>query len=248
MMPSPKITPLLLVRLESCTYEFVLVGDMYVGRTLVPQEMWEEIMGYNPSNYVGARLPVDNVSYDEIQEFMRRLGESTSEDCGWMLQYFLMSEKEWNEIAVDEMYVSYNSEVVTNVGLSSGFGETTVWWADISGNKPKPVDFGHPNDYGMYDMYGNLWEMCLNKSGDISDGVTAAPKREDYEDELSFRKAVLKYKLLNPHKVEIQEELVLKGGAWNMLRQSCVKQTRLEITKDDRYGNAGFRLCVKYMD
>jgi len=240
-------TPLFLLRLENCTYEFVRAGGLLVGRTMVTQAMWEEVMGYNPSNYIGPQIPVDNVSYQDVQEFLRKLHDLTSLSFGHEVNFCLMSETEWNDVATDSFTVYRDSEIVTNAGLASGFQKLTIWSAENSNQQPHPVAMNPPDENGLYDMYGNLWEICAVRP-DREPGsatVSTPPRREDFNDALDYKRAELKYRLLRSHVVEMPLEIVLKGGAWNMSRQQCTKHSRIVVGEQDRFANAGFRICVE---
>lgn len=234
-------TPLFLLRLECNIYEFIQVGEIHVGRTLVTQDMWTEIMGYNPSNYQGPSLPVDNVSYTEIEAFLYKLQFLTWECTGVTFTFYLMSENEWNDIAADSLMAYGDSGIVTNAGLSSGFSGLNFWSAENSENQPHPVGLTVPDENGLYDMYGNVWEMCVNQSS-VNQSL---PQRADFDNELDYKKALLKYNLLNARRIDSQLEIVLKGGAWNMNAGDCTKESRIMIGEQDKFANAGFRICVK---
>lgn len=250
-------TPIFILRLKSCVYEFirVLVNGPLVGRTMVTQQMWEEIMGYNPSDYKGDNIPVNNISYTQIQEFIAKLTELTSVHCGYRLSYRLMTEPEYQHAAGEQNNIFGDSDTVINAGLQTGFSGVHIWCSENSGNKPHEVAMTTPNEYGLYDMYGNIWEMCqethdgfipigsTNHTFGNRDRSNTAPKRFDFDDDLSYRRAMLKWELLYSNKC--LQQLVLKGGAWNMPKESCVKETFLEIGKNDKFSNAGFRLMVE---
>lgn len=249
--------PIFILRLNSCTYEFVRICESasLIGRTMVTQSMWNEIMGYNPSDFKGDNIPVNNVSYIQIQEFIAKLTEMTLEHCGYRLLYRLMTEPEYQHAAGEHTNVFEDSTTIINAGLSTGFGGVSIWSAENSANRPHEVALTTPNEHGLYDMYGNLWEMCQGSHGgcislDSSnhsfgdrDKSNTAPKRLDFDDDLSYRRAMLKWKLLYYKKCA--QQLVLKGGAWNMPKESCVKETFLEIGENDKFANAGFRLTVQ---
>ena len=238
-------TPLFLLRLESSIYEFIQVGEIHVGRTLVTQEMWEEIMGYNSSNYLGPSLPVDNVSYTEIEAFLYKLQFLTWECTGVTFTFCLMSETEWTNIAADSLMAYGDSKIVTNAGVSSGFSGLNLWSAENSDNQPHPVAMTVPDENGLYDMYGNVWEICVNQSSQGPAINHSLPQRVDFNNELDYKKALLKYNLLNTRTIDHQLEIVLKGGAWNMYARDCTKQSRIIIGEQDKFANAGFRICIK---
>lgn len=252
----PVDIPIFILRLNSCVYEFVRIrkGDGLIGRTMVTQSMWNEIMGYNPSDFKGNNIPVNNVSSIQIEEFISKLTELTSEYCGYRLSYRLMREEEYELAAGTYANVFNDSDTIINAGLKTGFGGLSIWCSENSGNRPHEVAMTPPNEHGLYDMYGNIWEMCqgthdgfipigfTNRTFGNRDRSNTAPKRFDFDDDLSYRRAMLKWKLLYSSKC--LQQLVLKGGAWNMPKENCVKETFLEIGENDKFSNAGFRICV----
>lgn len=227
--------PIFILRLKSCVYEFIRMENYgyLLGRTMVTQQMWEEIMGYNPSDFIGDNIPVNNVSYSQIQDFIAKLTALTSEHCGYKLSYKLMSEQEWKEYSGAQTGVFNDSETIINAGLCSGFSYPTVWCAENSNNKPHEVAQIPPNEYGLYDMYGNLWEICLGCRKSDSE-----PQRNNFANELAYKRELLKYRLRN------EGAVLLKGGAWNMTKENCNKESYMEIGADDKFVNAGFRLKV----
>ncbi len=235
--------PIFILRFKSCVYEFVRTNKCQglVGRTMVTQQMWEEVMGYNPNSSRGDNIPVGNISYIQICEFIKKLTNLTSHHCGYKLTYGLMSEIEWELCAGELTNVFNDSHTVINAGLNTGFSKHSAWCADNSNNRLHQVALFAPNEDGLYDMYGNLWDICIRNFHRELSGVE--PKREDFDNEMTYKRELLKWKLLGTRNMQ-QNKIVLKGGAWNMPRESCVKETFLEIGENDKFSNAGFRLTV----
>lgn len=243
--------PIFILRMKSCVYEFIQIDKSMplIGRTMVTQKMWEEIMGYNPSYYKGDNIPVNNVSYIQIQEFIAKLSELTSRHCGYVLVYDLMSELEYETAAGKHTNVFGDSDTVINAGLSTGFSGLDICCAENSGNRPREAALTPPNEHGLYDMYGNLWEICIYRPLAHKDSINHtfsdrkwsrfAPKKSDFKDEAQYKRAEIRWRLLGREDI-----ILLKGGAWNMSRESCVKETFLEIGENDKFPNAGFRLKV----
>jgi formylglycine-generating enzyme required for sulfatase activity len=113
-----------------------------IGKYLVTQAMWESVMGSNPSHFKGADRPVENVSWNDVQEFLQRL--NTRND-GY--RYRLPTEAEW--------------EYAARAGSKSArYGElnAVAWYDDNSGKETHPEGQKQPNAWGLYDMLGNVWE------------------------------------------------------------------------------------------
>ncbi len=129
----------------------VTVKDFYIGKYEITQGDWIEIMGNNPSEPNDCiDCPVNQISWEDIQEFIKKVNSKYSEE------YRLPTEEEW--------------EFASKGGLKSkGFvysGSNDVnevaWFSNNSENKPHPVGMLKPNELGIYDMSGNIWEWCSN--------------------------------------------------------------------------------------
>lgn len=126
------------------------VSTFYIGRTEVTQALWEAVMGRNPSLYKGANLPVENVSWYDCQEFIRKLNQLTGRN------FRLPSEAEWEYAArganLSQGYKYSGSNNLGSVG----------WYVDNSRNKTHPVT-KQANELGLYDMSGNVYEWTSDK-------------------------------------------------------------------------------------
>lgn len=126
-------------------YKFIITNDFELQTTPVTQKQWISIMNSNPSKFVGKQRPVEQVSWDEAQEFIEKLNTI---DDGYT--YRLPTEHEWELACAD-----------TKV-------KDGAWHASNSKNSTQPVAQLKPNKYGLYDMLGNVWEMCLDYYEDLS--------------------------------------------------------------------------------
>ncbi len=120
----------------------------YLGKYAVTQAQWEAVMGENRSHFTGdPSRPVERVSWTDVQEFLRRLGEK---DGG--KPYRLPTEAEWEYAARAGAATSYcfGKE-------SSQLGEY-AWYEENTGGTTHPVGKLKPNAWGLYDVHGNVWE------------------------------------------------------------------------------------------
>ena len=141
----------------------VTLSSYYIGKTEVTQVLWEAVMGINPSRFKGDYLPVENVSWDDCQEFIRKLNSMTGQN------FRLPTEAEW-EFACRGGNNSRGYKYSGSNNLGS-----VAWYDGNSGNKTHPVGTKAPNELGIYDMSGNVWEWCADWYGDYSSGAQTNP-------------------------------------------------------------------------
>ena len=141
----------------------VTLSNYSIGETEVTQELWRAVMGSNPSNFNGDNLPVECVSWDDCQTFITKLNQLTGGN------FRLPTEAEWE-------YAARGGEKTKNYKYA---GSNTIgnvaWYKDNSNNETHPVGMKAPNELGLYDMCGNVWEWCQDWYGDYSDGAQTNP-------------------------------------------------------------------------
>ena len=152
---------------EACDNEkpvhSVTLSGYYIGKTEVTQALWKAVMGSNPSKFIGDNLPVEMVSWDDCQEFIRKLNSMTGQN------FRLPTEAEW-EFACRGGNNSRGYKYSGSNNLGS-----VAWYDGNSGNKTHPVGTKAPNELGIYDMSGNVWEWCADWYGDYSSGAQTNP-------------------------------------------------------------------------
>lgn len=142
----------------------VTLSDFYIGKYEVTQAQWKAIMGTNPSNFSNCDLcPVEQVSWEDIQEFLRKLNAKTGK------KYRLPTEAEWEYAARG----GSQSRGFKYAGSNSL--DEVAWYIDNSGSKTHPVGGKRANELGLYDMSGNVWEWCQDWYGDYSSNTQTNP-------------------------------------------------------------------------
>ena len=142
----------------------VTLSDFYIGKTEVTQALWRAVMGTYPSHFSGDNLPVESVSWNDCQEFIRKLNAKTG-------KYFrLPTEAEW-EYAARGGNRSRGHKYSGNDNIGS-----VAWYDSNSNSKTHPVGTKESNELGIYDMSGNVREWCGDWYGSYSSSSQTNPK------------------------------------------------------------------------
>ena len=142
----------------------VTVSSYYIGETEVTQALWQAVMGNSPSYFKGDNLPVEQVSWDDAQEFIVKLNQLTGRT------FRLPTEAEWEYAArggsKSRGYKYSGSDSIDAVG----------WYAGSRGRKTHPVKGKRANELGLYDMSGNVSEWCSDRYGRYGSGSQRDPE------------------------------------------------------------------------
>jgi formylglycine-generating enzyme required for sulfatase activity len=127
----------------------VTLDSYFIGKYPVTQALWRAVMGTNPSYFKGCdQCPVEQVSWKDVQDFIRRLNERTGQN------YRLPTEAEWEYAArggnKSRHYMRAGGNMIDDIG----------WYESNSGKKTHPIGQKLANELGLYDMNGNVWEWC----------------------------------------------------------------------------------------
>jgi formylglycine-generating enzyme required for sulfatase activity len=131
----------------------VTLSSYSIGKTEVTQAQWVAIMGSNPSSFKGDNLPVEKVSWNDVQTFITKLNQQTGGN------YRLPTEAEWEYAARGG-----NSSKGYEYAGSNTIGDV-AWYLSNSSSKTHPVATKQANELGLYDMSGNVWEWCSDWYG-----------------------------------------------------------------------------------
>ena len=146
-------------RVNETQHEVTLTKPFYMGKYEVTQEQWDAVMINNRSFYRGPKLPVTSVSWENCQEFIKKLNAKTSGG------YRLPTEAEWE----------YSCRAGTATAYSNG-DIITKNDSNVEGLSTKVVGSYKPNAFGLYDMHGNVWEWCEDWKVDYPKEAVIDPK------------------------------------------------------------------------
>ncbi len=143
----------------------VTLSSYYIGQTEVTQELWQAVMGENPSYFKGNnQRPVEQVSWEDCQEFIEKLNKLTGKN------FRLPTEAEWEFAArggrKSRGYKCSGSNTASDV----------AWYGNNSGRRTHAVASKQANELGLYDMSGNVWEWCRDWYDDYQSSAQTNPK------------------------------------------------------------------------
>lgn len=198
---------------ETPRHKVTITKAFYIGKYEVTQEQWEKIMGENPSELKGEKNPVDTVSWKDCIKFTERLGEITGKKLS------LPTEAQWE----------YSCRAVTTTKWFFGSDENVAdqygWIESNSQGTTHLVGMQKPNAWGIYDMYGNLQEWCMDW----------------YQNPYSLGDAV------DPLGPEVGDSHVVRGGGWGDFPDNARSAYRNANGENVGNNGTGFR-CVMYLD
>ena len=187
----------------------VTLSSYYIGETEVTQALWKAVMGNNPSWSKGDNLPVGNVSWKDCQTFIGKLNDLTGK------RFRLPTEAEWE-------YAARGGNRSNHTQYSGGsMIDDVAWYGGNSGNKTNSVKTKKPNELGLYDMSGNVWEWCQDWYGNYGSNAQT-----------------------NPTGPGSGSSRVNRGGCWFNYEGDCRSSDRFSNSPGHRHYSLGFRLAL----
>jgi formylglycine-generating enzyme required for sulfatase activity len=190
-----------------------ITRPFYLGAHEVTQQQWEAVMGSNPAKFKGPKNPVEKVSWDDCRNFIEKLNAKAGEQG---VKFALPTEAQWEyacRAGSTTKYCFGDDE--------AAFGEY-AWFSGNAGGKTHPAGEKKPNAFGLYDMYGNVWEWCA-----------------DWHDPDYYAKSPAD----DPQGPATGASRVFRGGAWNVTARSSGSAKRRINVPELRADNIGFRVA-----
>ncbi len=202
-------------------HRVIITHGFWMGKYEVTQAQWRVVMGNNPSCFSGDERPVEQVSWDDCQEFISRLNARVLEGG-----FRLPTEAEWEYAcragttsafhmgdAISTKRANFNGNAVYGLGSKGIYRKETT-----------PVGSFSANDLGLYDMHGNVFEWCQDKYCIYSNDAAIDPKGSEAG---VFR--------------------VYRGGSWSRCPGNCRAAYRGGSMPDTRRSNLGFRVVLSQL-
>ena len=192
----------------------IVLSSYYIGETEVTQDLWKAVMGSNPSCFIGDNRPVENVSWEDCQEFITRLNQKTGRT------FRLPTEAEW-EFAARGGNKSKGYKYSGSNNIEEVAWYINSWYYGNSSNKTHAVKTKQSNELGIYDMSGNVWEWCQDWYGSYDSSVE-----------------------INPTGSSSGSYRVIRGGSWDGCERLCRVANRDYYSPSIRNDSLGLRLAL----
>lgn len=202
---------------DETVHRVAISRAFYLGTTEVTQGQWQKVMGTNPSTFreVGLNAPVEQVTWDEVQEFLRRLNARGNG------RFRLPTEAEWEYAcrAGTTTPYAFGTEIATTDANYDGRYPLPGQEPGVFRAKTRNVASFKPNAWGLYDMHGNVWEWCADEYCEYPAGPVTNPRGS----------CGSKYK-------------VIRGGSWYFGADSARSALRYTHEPQLRGFSIGFRV------
>ena len=201
--------------LETPVHEAIISKTFFVSKFLITQEQYEAVTGENPAKFrYEKNLPIENITWFDAKEFCRKLSEITGKPLR------LPSETEW------EYFCRAGSTADYFFGEDGHLLSEYAWFEANSNEKTHPVGLKRPNNWGLFDIVGNVWEWCEDVwKGDYNDFPT--------DGSANFRN------------IEKQHRRSCRGGSFAINAFRCRSSYRSFDWNDTANEKLGFRIIME---
>jgi uncharacterized protein (TIGR02996 family) len=208
---------------EKPVHRVTVTAGYYLGIHPVTQAQWTAVMGAEPSHFKGLNRPVEQVSWDQCQEFCVKL----TAHAGGAATVRLPTEAEWECACRAGTTTHFHFGDVPSTDRFN-YNGTSQWNRSKKGtNRKQTTDVGSfaPNPWGLYDLHGNVWEWCADASAPYTSDKQLDPVGKSEGSDIIYR--------------------VLRGGSWNYNPQVCRAAYRGSNAPASRINFVGVRVCFR---
>ncbi len=228
-------------------HQVTLTKGYWLGKYVVTQDQYKAIIRTNPSEFQGADLPVERVSWFDAKKFCAKLTEiaKIAERLPEGYEYTLPTEAQWEYACRAGTTTAFNNgkNILTrkqedvyylddNLSICKGEPcpnlDLVAWYCFNSDNMSHSVGQKLPNAWGLYDMHGNIWEWCLDSCDWNDDKIVADTYEDGIKDPLCTTGSLR----------------MLRGGCWGISANGCRSAYRSYDTPGIRYRTIGFRVAL----
>jgi uncharacterized protein (TIGR02996 family) len=204
---------------EKPVHRVTLTKGFFMGIYPVTQEQWRVVMGNAPSRFEGLKRPVEQVVWDDCQEFCRK---ATAELKGGRLELPTEAEWEWACRAGTTSEYHFGDTITTD--LANYNGRYSLEGSSNGKNRQQTTVVGSfpSNPWGLHDLHGNVWEWCSDWYGGYTAGDQTDPQGQSHGQFHVFR-----------------------GGSWDNIPEHCRVACRDRFGPGASRGSAGFRVCFR---
>ncbi len=230
-----------MIKVQGGTYQmsrdkhnpYIRLSDFWIGKYPVQQALYEEVMGENPSYFKHHHKPVEQVSWHDCKHFLSKLNERQEVKSAGVL-FRLPTEAEWEYAASDRGAGNY-----TYAGSDELF--TVGWYDENSRNQSQEIGLKKPNDLGIYDLCGNVWEWCE----DDFDNEAFSKTPSDMLNPVCVNEQIVSLEQYLKESIWRQSNTnrVNRGGSWRDGIRCCMLTNRDTYTAGIRLNIIGFRLA-----
>ena len=205
---------------ESPAHGVILTTGFYLGQYEVTQEEYEKVIGFNPSEFVGDKLPVEDVSWEDASKFCEILNKKERTPRGWV--YTLPTEAQWEYACRAETTSAYSWGDLANPSLGNFQASRLGKTAQVGSYKSNP--------WGFFDMHGNVSEWCYDRSGPYPSTSLLDPTGLSEDEPMEAG-----------HLAFLRQR---RGGAWDEIEMTGTSSRRSGNYQFYSSSNIGFRLSL----
>jgi formylglycine-generating enzyme len=219
-------------QIDEVPHDVTISRPFYLGKLEVTQEQWSRLMHHNPSHFssCGPRCPVETVSYDDIQAYIRRLIDASHSGL-----FRLPTEAEWEYACRAGTRGPFSTGATLSSTQANYDGRYPMAGAPPGPYLARPAAAGsyRPNPWGLFDLHGNVWEWCEDWYGAYPAGSVSDPQGPP-------RRAARR--VWDARGGDWELKRVIRGGSWYFNADSCRCALRYTHAPADKGFSLGFRL------